>query len=82
MKTYFTVEQVPQEAFVGFMLMKIVPKYFIKIKKHQNLDYIKFREKLLEVFKKNPNLATAYMGAYAAITQDRKEIISEYMHRV
>ena len=32
MVTYFTVGQVPPEAFVGFMLMKIVLKHLNKIK--------------------------------------------------
>ena len=50
METYFTVGQVPPEAFVGLMLIKIVPKHLNEIKEYQNLDYLAFREKLLEVF--------------------------------
>ncbi len=50
-ETYFTVGQFPPEAFVGFMLMKIVPKHLNKIKEYQNLDYLSFREKLLKVLK-------------------------------
>ena len=81
METYFTVGQVPHEAFVGFMLMKIVPKHLNEIKEYQNLDYLAFREKLLEVFEE-PDMATAYLGSLAAVAQDREETISEYMHRV
>ena len=32
METYFTVGQVPPEAFVGFMLIKIIPKHLNEIK--------------------------------------------------
>ena len=81
METYFTVGQVPPEDFVGFMLMKIVPKHLNEIKEYQNLDYLAFREKLLEVFEE-PDMATAYLNAIATVTQDREEKISEYMHRV
>ncbi len=81
METYFTVGQVPPEAFVGFMLMKIVPKHLNEIKEYQNVDYLAFREKLLEVFEE-PDMATAYLGALASVAQDREETISEYMHRV
>ncbi len=81
METYFTVGQVPPEAFVGFMLMKIVPKHLNEIKEYQNLDYLAFREKLLEVFEE-PDMATAYLNALATVTQDREETISGYMHRV
>ena len=78
MKTYFTVGQVPPEAFVGFMIMKIVPKHLNEIKEYQNLDYLAFREKLLEVFEE-PDMATAYLNELATVPQDREETISEYM---
>ena len=81
METYFTVGQVPSEAFVGFMLIKIVPKHLNEIKEYKNLDYHAFREKLLEVFEE-PDMATAYLKAIAALAQDREKTISEYMHRV
>ncbi len=32
MKTYFTIGQIPPEAFVGFMLRKILPKHLNEIK--------------------------------------------------
>ena len=80
METYFTFGQVPPEAFVGFMLMKIVPKHLNKINEYQNLDYSAFREKLLEVVEE-PDMATAYLNALATVTQNREETISEYMHR-
>ncbi len=81
METYFTVGQVPPEAFVGFMLIKIVPKHLNEINKYQNLDYLAFREKMLVVFEEH-DMVTAYLNALAMVTQDREETISEYMHRV
>ena len=63
------------------MLIIIIPKYLNDIKQYQNLDYVAFRKKLLEVFKE-PDMATAYLNALATVTQDREETISEYMHRV
>ena len=78
-ETYYTVGEVPPEAFVGFMLMKIIHKDLNEIKEYQNLDYLAFREKLLEVFEE-PDMATAYLGSLAAVAQDREETISEYMH--
>ena len=81
MKTYFTVGQIPPETFIGYMLIKIVPKHLNEIKKYQNLDYLAFRGKLLEVFEK-PDMATPYLAALAAVTQDQEETISECMHRV
>ena len=76
METYFTVNHVTHEATVGFMLMKIVPKHLNEIKKFKNLDYLEFLEKFLEIFEE-PDMETAYLGALAAIDQNRKEIISE-----
>ena len=81
METYFTVGQVPPEAFVGFMMMKIVPKHLNEIKEFQNLDYLMFREKLIEVFKE-PDMATAYLNALSNINQERDESIPDYMYRV
>ena len=40
------------------MLMKIVPRHLNKIKQYQSLDFLAFREKLVEVFEE-PDLATA-----------------------
>ena len=34
METYFTIGQVPPEAFVGLMLMKIVPCHLNEIKQY------------------------------------------------
>ena len=81
METYFTVGQIPPEAFVGFMLMKIVPKHLDEIKEYRTLDYLSFREKLLEVFEE-PDLTTTHLNALASIAQDRDETISAYMRRV
>ena len=81
METYFTVGQIPPEAFVGYMLMKIVPRHLDEVKEYKNLDYLAFREKLLEVFEE-PDLTTAYLNALASVAQEREESISEYMHRV
>ena len=38
MDTYFTIGQVPPEAFVNFMFMKIVPRRLNEIKQYQLLD--------------------------------------------
>ena len=81
METYFTVGQVPPEAFVGFMLMKIVPRHLNEIKHYQNLDYLEFREKLIEIFQE-PDMATAYLNALSSVAQERDESISDFMHRV
>ena len=80
MKTYFTIEHVPPEAYVGFMLIKIDPRHLNEIKQYQSLDYLSFRVKLVEVFDK-PDLATTYMNALASLSQTRDEPISDYMHR-
>ena len=80
METYFKIRQVPPEIFVGFMLIKIVPRYLNKIKQYQSLDYLGFREKLVEVFHE-PDRATAYLNALASLSQTRDESISHYMHR-
>ena len=67
METYFTIGQVPPEAFVSFMLMKIVTRHLNETKLYQSLDYLAFREKLVEVFEE-PNLATAYLNALASLS--------------
>ena len=68
METYFTIGKVPPEAYVGFMLMKIVPRHLNEIKQYHSLDYLAFREKLVEVFEE-PDLATAYHNALASLSQ-------------
>ena len=80
METYFTIGQVPPEAVVGFILMKIVPRHLNDLKQYQSLDYLGFREKLVEIFEK-PDLATAYLNALASLSQTRDKSISDYMHR-
>ena len=50
METYLTIWQVPTEAFVGFMLMKIVSCHLNEIMQYQSMDYLGFRENLVEVF--------------------------------
>ena len=81
METYFKIGQVPpSEAFVGFMLMKIIPRHLNEIKQYQSLNYLAFREKLVEVFEE-PDLATTYLNALASLSQTRDESISDYMHR-
>lgn len=59
------------------MLMNIVPSNLNKIKNYQNLDYMAFREKLLEVFEE-PDMATTYLGALAAVTHDQKKHLEIY----
>ena len=80
METYFTIGQVPADAVVGCMLMKIVPKHLNEIKRYQTLDYFAFREKLVGVFEE-PDMATAHLTGLTIFSQTRKESISEYMLR-
>ena len=80
METYFIVGQVPPEAFMGFMLMTIVPKHLNEIKEFQNFDYLAFREQLLEVLEK-PYLATAYLNALATVTHNREETLRVHVPR-
>ena len=61
--------------------MKIAPQHLNEIKQFKTLEYLAFREKLLEVFKE-PDLATAYLSELANISQLREEPISEFMRRV
>ena len=62
------------------MMTKIVPRHLNEIKQYRSLDYLPFREKLVEVFEE-PDLATAYLNALASLAQTRDETISDYMHR-
>ena len=61
------------------MLMKIVLRHLNEIKQYQSLDYLAFREKLVDVFEE-PDFATAYLNALAGLSQTRDESISVYMH--
>ena len=56
METSFTIGQVPIKAFVGVMLMKIVPRHLSEINHYQSLNYLAFREMLVEVFEE-PDIA-------------------------
>ena len=60
--------------------MKIVPRHLNEIKQYQSLDYLGFREKLVEVFEE-PDIATAYLNALAGLFQTLDESISDNMHR-
>ena len=80
METHFQIDQVPSESFVPFMMMKIHARHLNEIKAHKALEYLPFREKLLEVFQE-PDLATAHLNALSSISQAREESISDYMHR-
>ena len=60
--------------------MQIVLPHLNEIKQYQSLDYLGFREKLVEVFEE-PDLATAYLNALASLSETRDESISDYMHR-
>ena len=76
-ETYFTIGQVRPEAFVGFMMINIVFRHLNEIKQYQSLNYLGFRKKLVQVFKK-PDLAT---DALASLSQARDESNPDYMHR-
>ena len=80
METYFTIGKVIPEAYIGFIVIKIVPRHLNEIKEYQSLDYLAFRKKLLEVFEE-PDLATAYLNALASLSKTREETISDYTHR-
>ena len=62
------------------MLMKIVP-YTKWNKKYQSLDYLAFREKLVEVINM-PDLATAYLNALWCLFERRDKTTSCYKHRL
>ena len=81
METYFRIGQVPPDAFVGFMLTKIMPKHLPEINRFGKLDYLDFREKLIEVFEE-PDMATAYLNSLTNAYQERDETISDFMYRV
>jgi hypothetical protein len=81
METYFVIGQVPSDAFVGFMMTKIVPKHLKEIDQYRKLEYLEFREKLIEIFEE-PDMATAYLNQLSSIVQDRDESMSAFMHRV
>ena len=76
METYFTIGQFSPEAFVGFMLMKIVPRHLNEIKQYQSLNYLGFRENFVKVFEE-PDLATAYLNALASLSQTHDYSISD-----
>ena len=77
---YFNIGQIPPESFVGFIYTKIEPQHLPEIKQYRSLDYLFFRERLIEVFQE-PDLATTHMNSLAGLAQTRDETITEYMHR-
>ena len=79
-ETYFTIGNIPPESFVGFIYTKIAPQHLNEIKQYRSLDYLPFREKLIEVFEE-PDLATAHLNSFANLAQTQDETISEYMRR-
>ena len=62
------------------MLMKIVPRQLNEIKQYQSLNYLAFREKLVEVYYK-PDFSTAYSNAFASLSQTSDDSIVDDMHR-
>ena len=80
MDTYFTIKQVYSEAFVGFILIKIVSRQLNKINQYKSLDYLAFREILVEVFIIQ-DFATAYLHAFARQSKTREMSRFDYMHR-
>ena len=59
--------------------MKIVFRHLNKIKQYHFLDYLFFKEKLVEIFEKL-DFVTAYLNVLASLFQTRDESISDYMH--
>ena len=60
--------------------MKIVTRHLIEINQYQSLEYLAFREKLVEVFEET-DMATAYLNAFAGLSQTRDKSFFDYMHR-
>ena len=75
---YFTIGQVPPEAYVGFMLMKIEPTHLNEIKQYQSFGYFQISDKLVEIFEE-PDMATMYLSALSSLSQSREESIYDYM---
>ena len=73
METYFIIWQVPPEAFTGCMQMKIAAKHLKEKQRYAHLDYLQFREKLVESFEE-PDMATTYLSALQSLCQERGKI--------
>lgn len=78
MEIYFLAAQSKLEMLVGEIIKRIDPKHFDEIVPYVSLEYYKFREKLLTIFKP-PNLKYTRMQQLARLRQERDESIEDYM---
>ena len=60
MENYFEISSLKPNMYVGFMLNRIAQPYFREMSPFKKLEYLEFREKLIEVFGE-PDMATARM---------------------
>ena len=81
METYFNISSLKKKSYVGFMLQRIAHPYFNEAVIYQDLRYLDFREKLIEVFGE-PNMATARMQDLSRASQEVGESIGYYMNRM
>ena len=80
MENYFTICQVLPEAFVDFMLMKIVSKRLNQIKQYQFLSDLEFCKKQVKIFD-DLVMETEYLNALSSLSQSLEKSISDYMNR-
>ena len=81
MEIYFGISSLKPDAYVGFMLQKIAHPYIKEVMVYKNLEYLDFREKLVEVFGE-PDMATAWLHELNNAEQKYGETIGEFMNRL
>ena len=81
METFFGISSLKPDAYVGFMLQKIAHPYFKEVVVYKDLEYLDFREKLVEVFAE-PDMATAWLHELKKAEQKYGETIGEFMNRL
>ena len=81
MEGYFSICSLKPDAYVEFMLQKIAHPYFKEVVPYKDLEYLDFREKLVEVFGE-PDMATARLHELKKAEQQYGEPIGEYMNRL
>ena len=81
METFFGISSLKPDAYVGYMMQRILHPYFKEVSVHKELEYLDFREKLVEIFGE-PDMATARLHELKKAEQQYGETISEYMNRL
>ena len=79
MEVYFVVSHQKPDSYVGLMLQKIASRYFKEVVVYKDMDYLGFRNKLIEVFEV-PDIATSRLLKDAE--QQRNESIRDFMNRL